>query len=145
MPLVGDRVRLAPRPHRSFRRPLRRRLRPCTRSRGPRARRSLIVRPTSSAPTLSTPLVATLTAAAAGRPPSLAATVIAPQSCCVWPRCLRSAGQRSAPANLYPPFLERRILQVGVFGGSGEHSTSRGRAARGPCEFFHSATFLHFS
>ena len=26
MPLVGDRVRLAPRPHRSFRRPLRRRL-----------------------------------------------------------------------------------------------------------------------
>ena len=46
----------------------------------------------SSAPTLSTPLVATLTAAAAGRPPSLAATVIAPQSCCVAAMSAHSAG-----------------------------------------------------
>jgi len=69
------------------------------------------VRPTSSAPTLSTPLVATLTAAAAGRPPSLAATVIAPQSCCVAAMPAQCGSiQRSAPTRT--PFLERRILPI---------------------------------
>ena len=33
---------------------------------------------------------------------------------------VRVSGQHAA--NLYTPFLERRILQVGVFGGSGEHT-----------------------
>ena len=65
----------------------------------------------SSAPTLSTPLVATLTAAAAGRPPSLAATVIAPQSCCVAAMPAQCGSiQRSAPTRT--PFLERRILPI---------------------------------
>ena len=69
------------------------------------------MRPTSSAPTLSTPLVATLTAAAAGRPPSLAATVIAPQSCCVAAMPAQCGSiQRSAPTRT--PFLERRILPI---------------------------------
>ena len=53
--------------------------------------------------TLSTPLVATLTAAAAGRPPSLAATVVAPQLCCVWPRCLRSAGLQRVEGQPWVP------------------------------------------
>ena len=69
------------------------------------------MRPTSSAPTLSTPLVATLTAAAAGCPPSLAATVIAPQSCCVAAMPAQCGSiQRSAPTRT--PFLERRILPI---------------------------------
>ena len=69
-PLVGDRVRLAPRPHRSLRRPLPRRLFPSApAAHAPAAARrfpSSCTRPRRPPP--STPLVATLTATA-GRTP----------------------------------------------------------------------------
>ena len=93
--------------------------------RGPRARRSLFVRPTSSRPhPLATPLVATLTAAATGRPTSLAATRLLHRSRVV---CGRDVSARCGSAvstckSIHTPFLERRILQVGVFGGSGVHT-----------------------
>ena len=74
-PLVGDRVRSAPRPHRSLRRPLRRRLfasapahaPAAASSRRPTLHPSSCTRPRRPPP--STPLVATLIAAAADRPP----------------------------------------------------------------------------
>ena len=140
MPLVGDRVKLAPRPHRSFRRPLRRRLfhasahAPAAAGRAPNAPSSCArplqpppSRPHSSPPSPPPPPVAPL------RSPHGYCTAVV---LCVAAMCLRGAGQRqrSAPANLSiprSPFLERRILQVGVFGGSGVHTPSRGRAARG--------------
>ena len=74
-----------------------------------RARRSLVVRATSSAPTLSTPLVATLTAAAAGHPPSLAATAIAPPLCCECGRDVCAVRVYTGGQHLRKstPFLER--------------------------------------
>ena len=87
MPLVGDRVRLASRPHRALRRLLRRRLFAFAPAHAPAAagralqvvtRRfpSLCIRPRR--PPSSPPLVATLIAAAAGRPPSRLAAMIFP-------------------------------------------------------------------
>ena len=71
MPLVGDRVGLAPRPHRSLRRYLRRRLfasapahAPAASSRRPTLHPSSCTRPRRPPP--SNPLVATLIAAASG-------------------------------------------------------------------------------
>ena len=123
MPLVGDRVRLAPLAltapfaalfvaASSMPPPMHPR---------PRAARPTLPRRAPDLFTLSTPLVATLTAAAAGRPPSLAATVIAPQSCRVAAMSAQ-CGSAVSTLQIYTPFLERRILQVGVFGGSGEHT-----------------------
>ena len=72
MPLVGDRVGLAPRPHRSLRRYLRRRLfasapahAPAASSRRPTAS-PLVVHPRPRRPPPSNPLIATLIAAASG-------------------------------------------------------------------------------
>ena len=91
MPLVGDRVRLASRPHRSLRRLLRRRLFTSAPAHAPAAAgRALPARASSRHPPIpslctrprrppsSPPLVATLIAAAAGRPPSRLAAMIFP-------------------------------------------------------------------
>ena len=91
MPLVGDRVRLASRPHRSLRRLLRRRLFASAPAHAPAAAgRALPARASSRHPPIpslcirprrppsSPPLVATLIAAAAGRPPSRLAAMIFP-------------------------------------------------------------------
>ena len=92
----GDRVRLAPRPHTAPFAALFAAASSMPPPMHPRPRAARLTLPLCAPDlfTLSTPLVATLTAAAAGRPPSLAATVIAPQLCCVWPRCLRSGPVR---------------------------------------------------
>ena len=151
---LGDMVRLAPRPHRSFRRPLRRRLFHASAHAPAAAGRAPVDAPSSCTRPLFSPHPLDPTRCHPHRrrrrsPPFArrhgycTAVVLCGRDVCAVRVYIGGQHLRKST-----PFLERRILQVGVFGGSGEHIPSKGRAARGPCEFgvsLSSAVFLHFS
>ena len=127
MPLVGDRVRLAPRPHRSFRRPLRRRLFHASAHAPAAAGRAPVDAPSSCTRPLFSPHPLDPTRRHPHRrrrrsPPFArrhgycTAVVLCGRDVCAVRVYIGGKHLRKST-----PFLERRILQVGVFGGSGEH------------------------
>ena len=144
---VGDRVRLAPRPHRSFRRPLRRRLFHASAHAPAAAGRAPVDAPSSCTRPLFSPHPLDPTRRHPHRrrrrsPPFArrhgycTAVVLCGRDVCAVRVYIGGKHLRKST-----PFLERsRILQVGVFGGSGEHTVYRGRAAARPvrvwCESF---------
>ena len=133
---LGDMVRLAPRPHRSFRRPLRRRLFHASAHAPAAAGRAPVDAPSSCTRPLFSPHPLDPTRCHPHRrrrrsPPFArrhgycTAVVLCGRDVCAVRVYIGGQHLRKST-----PFLERRILQVGVFGGSGEHIPSRGRADR---------------
>ena len=125
---VGDRVRLAPRPHRSFRRPLRRRLFHASAHAPAAAGRAPVDAPSSCTRPLFSPHPLDPTRRHPHRrrrrsPPFArrhgycTAVVLCGRDVCAVRVYIGGQHLRKST-----PFLERRILQVGVFGGSGEHT-----------------------
>jgi hypothetical protein len=119
MPLVGDRVRLAHRPPRSFRRPLRRRLFHASAHAPAAAGRAPVDAPSSCARPLQPPPSRPHSSPPSPPPPPVAPLRSPPRllhrSRVVWPRCLRSEGLYSGQhlrKSTRTPFLERRILPI---------------------------------